>query len=421
MSPPDALRAAGDEAHSPRRLLRRRRLRLPRYTIRLRLAVLYSGVFLILGTLLLALIFLSVRHSSHAAVVSAQGTAAKLVAPQGGGETLTVVPESLALRNARAQAHQLGAVAVSVNNSDLHHLLVWSVLALAIMAAASIAIGWLLAGRVLRPLQVITATARELSATHLHERLALDGPNDELRELGDTFDDLLARLESSFEAQRRFVANASHELRTPLTLERAILEVTLADPDASAASLRAACERVLSIGEQQERTIDALLTLARSERGFERREPLQLETLAGKALEERREEAARRGLRLESQLEPAPTAGDRALIARLIANLLDNAVQHNAPGGWIRVRTATEPREAVLTVVNSGPLIAADEVEQLLAPFHRLGGGRLGHGDGHGLGLSIVAAIATAHGATLSVRAQAEGGLRVELRFERVD
>ncbi len=423
MSSPETRRASTGDRRSPERSLRQRWLRRPRYTIRLRLAVLYSGVFLTLSTLLLAIVFLSVRHSSHA-VVSAQAVP-KLVLRHGAevtpsGSPLSVVPESLLLQQARAQAHQLGAVALNVNNSDLHQLLIWSVVSLAIMAAASIAIGWVLAGRVLRPLQVITSTARELSATNLHERLALGGPNDELRELGDTFDELLARLEHSFEAQRQFVANASHELRTPLTLERAILEITLADPAASAASLRAACERVLAIGEQQERTIEALLTLARSERGLEHREPLLLDTLTGQALEEHHEEAARRGLRLESKLERAPASGDRRLIARLIANLLDNAIHHNAAGGWVMVTTAAEAGEAVLTVRNSGPIIGPEEVERLLAPFHRLGADRVGHGDGHGLGLSIVAAIATAHRAKLSVHPQAEGGLRVEVRFTAV-
>ncbi len=395
------------------------RPRLPRYTIRLRLAVLYSGVFLILGTLLLAIIFLSVRHSSHGVVVSAQGTVAKLVEREHGesahpGSTLSVVPESAAEQE---QAHKLGAVAVNVNSSDLHQLLIWSVFALAIMAVASVALGWVLAGRVLRPLQVITSAARELSATNLHERLALDGPNDELRELGDTFDELLGRLESSFEAQRQFVANASHELRTPLTLERAILEVTLADPDATAASLRAACERVLVIGEQQERMIDALLTLARSERGLIRREPLLLDTLTAEAMKERGEEAARRGLRLDSKLEPAATAGDRRLIERLIANLLDNAIRHNSPHGWVTVQTALDAGTPVLTVSNSGPLIERDELASLVQPFQRLGTDRITHGDGHGLGLSIVEAIAVAHGAELSVQAQPAGGLQVEVRF----
>jgi signal transduction histidine kinase len=403
--------------------LARRRPRLPRYTIRLRLAVLYSGVFLILGILLLAILILSVRQSTHGVVVSAEGAAAKLVEPHvhvhvtKGGSTLTVTPEALAQEHARARAHQLGAVAVNVNNSDLHHLLVWSAFALAIMALASIAVGWLLAGRVLRPLQVITAAARELSASNLHERLALDGPNDELRELGDTFDELLARLEASFESQRQFVANASHELRTPLTLERAILEVTLADPDASSASLRAACERVLAIGEQQERMIDALLTLARSERGVVRREPVSLQAVARAVLLDRREELARRGLRLESKLEDAPTTGEERLIERLVANLIDNAIRHNTADGWVEVTTAIDAGQAVLSVANSGVAIPAEEVERLTRPFHRLGRDRTIHGDGHGLGLSIVDAIATAHGATLAFHAQPDGGLRVEVRF----
>jgi signal transduction histidine kinase len=419
MTAPDTLQRTAGDLRSPRRLLTRLRPRFPRYTIRLRLAVLYSGVFLILGTLLLAIIFLSVRHSTHGTVVSAQGAVTKLVERQHveiapPGATLSAVPESLA---GREQAHKLGAVAVNVNNSDLHQLLIWSVFALAIMAVASVALGWLLAGRVLRPLQVITTAARELSASNLHERLALGGPNDELRELGDTFDELLGRLESSFEAQRQFVANASHELRTPLTLERAILEVTLADPAASAASLRAACERVLAIGEQQERMIDALLTLARSERGLERRKTLLLDTLAGEVLEERREEATRRGLRLDSKLERAPTAGDRRLIERLIANLLDNAIHHNSPHGWVTVATALDAGTAVLTVSNGGPVIVPEELASLMRPFQRLGIDRTWHGDGHGLGLSIVEAIATAHGATLTVRPQATGGLHVEVKF----
>jgi signal transduction histidine kinase len=413
----DTLESRPGDPRSPRGRLAPRRLRLPRYTIRLRLAVLYSGVFLILGTLLLAIIFVSVRHSSHSTIASAQGAVAKLVerhvhltTPEG---TLTVTPEALE----HAQAHQLGAVAVNVSNSDLHHLLIWSVFALAVMAVASVALGWLLAGRVLRPLQVITTAARELSATNLHERLALSGPNDELRELGDTFDELLARLEASFEAQRQFVANASHELRTPLTLERAILEVTLADPAAGAASLRAACERVLAIGEQQERMIDSLLTLARSERGLERREPVLLEAIAAEVLDDRRERIARHGLKLDETLESAPTSGDPRLIERLVTNLVDNAIEHNTSGGWITVATALDAEEALITVTNSGPVIASAEVERLLRPFQRLGTARVGHGDGHGLGLSIVAAIASAHAASVSIHPRPGGGLRAEVRL----
>jgi len=374
---------------------------------------------MITGTLLLALVFLTVRSSTHSDVVSAQGAVARLVEPHGAhtappGATLSVTPETLAVQRAHAQAHQLGALAVNINNNDLHHLLIFSLVALAVMVVASMALGWVLAGRVLRPLAAITTAARELSASTLHERL---GPNDELRELGDTFDELLARLEASFEAQSQFVANASHELRTPLTLERAILEVTLADPGANAASLRAACERVLAIGEQQERMIDSLLTLARSERGLERREPLLLDVLTNEVLRERRDEIARRGLRVDSKLERAPTTGDLRLIERLIANLLDNAIHHNSQHGWVMVATAVDAGSAVLTVSNSGPVIAPSEAERLFAPFRRHGTARTGNSDRHGLGLSIVSAIATAHGATLAVQPLDTGGLLVEVKF----
>jgi signal transduction histidine kinase len=394
----------------------KRRLRLPRYTIRLRLAVLYGGVFSVSGTLLLALVFLTVRYSSHSVVHSGEGVVSRLVERAHAGEsTTTVAPESAAAR----QAKELGAVAVKVNNNDLHNLLILSAFALAIMLLASMALGWFLAGRVLRPLQTITSTARAISASNLHERLALKGPNDELRELGDTFDELLGRLESSFEAQRQFVANASHELRTPLTLERAILEVTLADPSANIGTLRAACERVLAIGEQQERMIDALLTLARGERRLERREPLRLQSTLSAVLAERREDFTRRGLRLETKLEDAPASGDPRLIERLVANLIDNAISHNTAGGWVTATSTVEDGRATLRVCNSGPMIAPEELEQLTQPFRRLGTARTGHGDdsGHGLGLSIVAAIATAHGATFDFQPQPAGGLQVEVRF----
>jgi signal transduction histidine kinase len=403
----------------------RRRLRLPRYTIRLRLAVLYGGVFLILGVVLLGIAYAggssSLSRSEVARAVEGVGvhrssTAApepKPGAPEPGA-TLSVTPHS------RVEEKQLGMLAGEVHGNDQRRLLAWSAVALAFMAVASIGLGWLLAGRSLRPLQTITAAARRISASSLHERLALDGPNDELRELGDTFDELLGRLETSFTAERQFVANASHELRTPLTLERAILEVTLADPDASAASLRAACERVLAIGEEQEHTIDALLTLARSERGVERREPLLLDVLTGQVLDERHEEIARRALRLDTEIQRAPITGDRRLIERLVANLIDNAIQHNGQDGWVTVATVLEAEEAVLTVSNSGPVIASGEIASLVRPFQRLGADRTAHDGGHGLGLSIVEAIAIAHGAELAVHAQPAGGLRVEVRFRGV-
>ncbi len=412
-----------DESHEPAGGLRsKRRLRLPRYTIRLRLAILYGGVFLISGTLLLALIFLTVRYSTHGTVVSAQGAVARLVerhsvqvAPP--GATLSVVPESLAIRHARAQAHQLGAVAVNVNNSDLHQLLIWSFFAMAIMAIASMGLGWLIAGRVLRPLRTITTAARDISATNLHQRLALDGPDDEFKELGDTFDGLLARLDASFQSQRQFVANASHELRTPLARLKTLVQVALADPNASVESLRATHERVLASEDQLEGLIEALLSLASSERALDRREPVDLATVTGEVIAGRQPEIERRGLRLDATLDAARAEGNTQLLERLVANLVDNAITHNLAGGRIDVMTATEAGQAILSVANDGPVIQPEELERLQRPFQRLGAERITQGGGHGLGLSIVHAIATAHGAAVSTRAQPDGGLDVEVRF----
>jgi signal transduction histidine kinase len=266
-------------------------------------------------------------------------------------------------------------------------------------------------------LQTITRAARAISATNLHRRLSLKGPDDELRELGDTFDDLLERLERSFAAQRQFVANASHELRTPLTLERAILEVALADPSASTAELRATCERVLAIGGQQERMIDALLTLARSERGLDRRVVFDLQRAVEEVLESRRAALEGNHVSLEEHCSGALVSGDRELVERLVANLLDNAIHHNRPGGWVRVATGLDVGDAVVSVSNSGPVVPADQLQRLFEPFTRLGAERSAHGDGHGLGLSIVAAIANAHEARIEARPRPQGGLEVEVRF----
>jgi signal transduction histidine kinase len=284
-----------------------------------------------------------------------------------------------------------------------------------ITAVASIGLGWLVAGRVLRPLRTMTHRARLISERNLHERLALDGPDGELRELGDTFDGLLGRLERAFDAQRRFVANASHELRTPLTVERAMLEVALADPDADAASLRRVCERVIASGEEQERLIEALLMLARSDRGLEQRESLDLAQLAGNLIA-----AGADARRIEASLAPAPLRGDRRLIERLVGNLLENATAHNVPEGWIRVETGERNGRARLRVANSGAPIAADQAVGLLEPFRRLAADRTSRRDGHGLGLSIVAAIAEAHGAVVAVQAPPEGGLDVAVEFPAV-
>jgi signal transduction histidine kinase len=307
---------------------------------------------------------------------------------------------------------QLVAAANAQSGAALHQLLVDSGIALAIMAVLSIWLGWLIAGRALNPLRTITKAAREISATSLHRRLSLDGPEDELKQLGTTFDALLERLEGAFEAQRQFVANASHELRTPLTLERALLELALSDPKADAASLRKTCEKVLDVGKEQERLIEALLTLSRSQRGLDRREPVDLAAIAAAVTAA----ADHHGLSFQTSFQPAETNGDPRLVERLAANLIGNAIDHNVPDGFVTVETKRRNGAAVLRVANSGRRIRPDEVSRLFEPFERLEGDRIER-PGFGLGLSIVDAIAKAHGATLTASAPPEGGLDIEVAF----
>jgi hypothetical protein len=295
----------------------------------------------------------------------------------------------------------------------MSQLLTQSGIALGLMALASVGLGWLVAGRVLRPLQAITATARRLEGSTLHERINLQGPEDELKELADTFDQMLARLDTAFETQRRFVANASHELRTPLAIARTEVDVALADPEASPAELRAMAERVREASERSERLIEGLLTLARSERRLRAGEPVDLSLAAAEALSVARPEAERLGLRVSSVLGGAPVAGDRALLERLVANLVENAVRHNLAGGWLEVDTGLAGGRAVARVANGGRPIPPDQVAGLFEPFRRLGGDRTGSDRGAGLGLSIVRSVAAAHGGTAGARALPGGGLEV--------
>jgi signal transduction histidine kinase len=371
-------------------------LRLPNRTARLRLTLLYAGLFLLAGTVVIAITY--------------------LLFARGGTVVAHAVP--VPRNHAFPAVSQSGPTVIDQRNADLGRLLGVSWLALAVATLASAPLGWFAAGRVLRPLREITDTARTISAGNLHERLALAGPDDEFKRLGDTLDDLLSRLEAAFEAQRRFVANASHELRTPLTLERTLLQVALADPKASAQSLRSTCEELLVTNVEQERLLESLLTLASSERGLEQCEPIDLAQLAKHALRGNRAELERLSLTVSEELAPAATSGDGALLARLVANLIDNALHHNLPSGRIDVWTATESDHAILAVANSGREIPADQVSRLIEPFQRLEPGRGNAGDGrHGLGLSIVRAIALAHGATLRLRAQDGGGLSVTVAF----
>jgi len=381
-------------------------VRLPRRTIRLRLALLYGGVFFISGAALLALTYGAVAHI-HGAYTQV------LRAPPVGEHLLRAVPSP----GPSPHNVKVSVVDTDQRNADLRVLAGVSVIALVIMAAVSMGLGWLIAGRVLRPLRTITTAARDISATNLHRRLALGGPDDEFKELGDTFDGLLARLDASFQSQRQFVANASHELRTPLARLKALIQVALADPDAPPESLRAAHERALASEQELEGLIDALLGLASSEQGLRRREPVDLAVLTGEVLAARQAEMDERGLQLSTRLQRAHTDGDAQLLERLVANLVDNAIRHNTASGRVEVSTATIAGQVVLSVANSGPSIPPEDVDRLQQPFQRRGVERTHQGARHGLGLSIVHAIAGAHEATVSVRAQPHGGLHVEVRL----
>jgi signal transduction histidine kinase len=374
---------------------------LPRPTVRLRLTLLYGALFLVSGAVLLAITYVLFRNS----------TGVNLIVPGGPAKG----DPNGALRQMAARAFD---AAERRRADELHQLLVQSGIALAIMTVVSIALGWLVAGRVLRPLRTMTATTRQISERNLHERLALSGPRDELKDLADTVDGLLARLEAAFGAQQRFVANAAHELRTPLTLWHALLEENLSDPDAPIDSFRATSRRLLTLGEEQERLLGSLLTLASSERGLDRREPFDLAVVVATVLRDPPAEAASLDVRIEGEIEPAPTAGNAALVEQLVRNLVDNAVAHNVRGGQVRMRTGTGPGGAFLAVTNDGSPIPPSEVGRLFEPFQRLGTDRTAPTDGHhGLGLSIVRAIVTAHHATLLAEARPEGGLSVEVRF----
>ena len=302
-------------------------------------------------------------------------------------------------------------------SGDASSLLEWSAIALGVVALLSIGLAWWLAGRALRPLRTMNSRARAISAENLHERLGVDGRGDELGELATTFDALLARLERAFDSQRRFVANASHELRTPITLERTLVEVALADPDVSVDSLRRVCERVVASTEEQERLLDALLTLARSEAGVAGGESVDLALLAEDALLARGTRLT--GIQVDTSLEPAVVVGDQALLERLVGNLVDNAIAHNADDEpWISFFTGEQDGVPTLRIANGGRVVALDDVEKLFEPFRRGVGERLNSdGGGLGLGLSIVRAVAIAHAGELEASALPAGGLAFELRF----
>ncbi|GGY70070.1 sensor histidine kinase [Streptomyces xanthochromogenes] len=367
--------------------------------IRARIALIFGGVFLTLGAALLAVVNLLSRAGTQEQATAIATRATTLRTPglpayyrtQGGTslEPLTV--------------YRLSA---DVSDAASDQTALWSTLALIAIALLAVVVGWWTAGRVLRPVHVMTARARKLTASNLHERVGAAGPDDELKELGDTIDDLLGRLEAAFDSQRRFIANASHELRTPLATQRAAIQIGL-DDDASPADLARTRTTLLDNNRRSEQLIEGLLMLARSERGLERREEVDLAEVV-------REEAARYDT-VTVDAAPAVVRGNRALLARLTANLLANAVTYSEPGGPVEV-TVYGGR---LVVANpAGPEVAADRIPALFEPFRR-GEGRDRMGPGAGLGLSIVRSIAVAHGGTATAEPGAEGGLTVTVSLPK--
>ena len=450
--------------------------RLPRRTARLRLTALYGGLFLLCGAALVAVTYGLFERATeyknpplpkipHTPSIqdlqilapSPPGTTNNVVQPQklaqaqqglaqiqkefansapSGHSVILTLPNGLAhvqsqltraqhelaqgqrqLANAVHQLRQVGPAQAAQRATDSHQLLVNSGIALAIVAALGLLAGWFIAGRMLRPIRTITRTARRISSSSLHERLALEGPQDELKELGDTLDDLFGRLDAAFEAQRHFVANASHELRTPLTAERTLLQVALDDPDTTASEWRSTAKEVLASTDEQARLIEALLTLASSESGLNGCEPVDLAATVAASLGSLQPEIDRLGIHIDSVTNPASLEGDSLLVERLVVNLLTNAVGHNIVDGNVEVVTGTRGGDAFVSVTNTGPLVPPAEVERLFRPFQRLDPGRAHNKDGHGLGLSIVRAIATAHGATVTAQPSPDGGVSIEVDF----
>ena len=373
-----------------------------RTTLRWRLTLVYASVALGVGLLLLVLSAVLVERALSAGTLD--------------------LPRGLAVRLPSGQLLTLEEFQERLGAEAVQQLVRQGLWALLLLGAGGLAASYVLAGRVLRPLQDITATARRLSAEQLDARIALTGPRDELRELADVFDAMLDRLQGSFEAQRRFVADASHELRTPLAVMRTEVDVALADPDASAEDLRAAAEVVRDATERADRLVDALLLLARSDRlqveGLPHRERVELHEVAATALSAVQGEAAARGLQVASSRAPAGVLGDRVLLERLAGNLVENAVRHNLPGGWLRVDTGTVQGRARLQVSSSGPVVPADDVPHLFEPFRRSGAARTAR-RGAGLGLAIVRSVAAAHGGAVTAVAPAEGGLVVTVDLPR--
>jgi signal transduction histidine kinase len=364
-------------------------------TVGARFTILYAVVFLLSGVGLLGLTF--------------------LLSDLGQGQSVPAgnLPAQGSLEAAQQHIRELDSQLAAVHAQQSRQLLAGSLVALIVMAVVALVLGRVLAQRVLRPLRLITDATRRISVDSLDRRLAVSGPVDEVKDLADTIDELLERLEASFAAQRRFVANASHELRTPLATMRASLDVAVAKPDPAATTV-ALSNRVRTQLDRVDHLLDGFLVLAQAQHGaLADAAPVDLEELIGAALRERSADIARKGLSTSVDLPPGTTTqGSPALLARLVGNLVDNAVTHNENGGWIKITGSTSDEQTLLAVETGGRVLDQREVDRLTQPFERLGAERTGSS---GLGLSIVASVAAAHGGRVNLLARTQGGLRVSI------
>ncbi|MER7814354.1 HAMP domain-containing sensor histidine kinase [Streptomyces sp. NPDC096153] len=382
---------------------------LLRPTIRIRLTLLYGGMFLIAGILLLSIIYLLAAQALHDGIRQS----VEVGAAPGANVTITspTCPRIDELVDNAQRNAALKLCIAEQRQQALDELLTRSLFALLGLSVIAFAFGYAMAGRVLSPLGKITRTARRVVGTDLSRRIELDGPDDELKELADTFDEMLERLERAFSAQQRFVANASHELRTPLAINRTLLEVHLSDPGAPA-ELQQLGKTLLATNERSEQLVEGLLLLARSENQIVERKPVDLAEVAGRAVDQTRAEAEAKGVGIRGERAPTVVQGNGVLLERIGLNLVQNAVRYNiADGGWVEVTTEVQHGQAVLVVTNTGPVVPAYEIDNLFEPFRRLRQERTGSDKGVGLGLSIARSVARAHGGRIIAEPREGGGL----------
>ncbi|MFF0595620.1 sensor histidine kinase [Streptomyces antibioticus] len=385
-----------------------------RPTIRIRLTLLYGGMFLIAGILLLSIIYLLAAQ----AISTGNQPPFKIVNLGVSDEIKVASADCPAVNQANATSLTLTqfntAISACIDHQRqvaLDNLLSRSLLALLGLAVIAFAFGYAMAGRVLSPLGRITRTARAVAGSDLSRRIELDGPDDELKELADTFDDMLERLQRAFTAQQRFVGNASHELRTPLAINRTLLEVHLSDPGAPV-ELQQLGKTLLATNERSEQLVEGLLLLARSDNQIVERKPVDLAEVAGQAVDQVHGEAEAKGVTIRGEQKPAVVQGNGVLLERIALNLVQNAVRYNVPeDGWVEVTTDVEHGQAVLVVSNTGPVVPAYEIDNLFEPFRRLRTERTGSDKGVGLGLSIVRSVARAHGGHITAQPREGGGL----------